>query len=101
MNIYVENLEDSIDNKKLKEVFSPYGEVLSAEVVMDVFINVSRGFGYVEMEDSDADKAIAALDQTLVNELKIHVREAAPKVERKGSYKVGSGAIKEYRFKKN
>jgi len=51
MNIYVENLDSVIDNDKLREIFSSYGEVKSAEVVKDVFTNVSRGFGYVEMED--------------------------------------------------
>lgn len=48
MKIYIENLHSSIDNEKLGEIFSSYGEVQSAQVVLDVFTEVSRGFGYVE-----------------------------------------------------
>lgn len=101
MRIYVENLHDAIDNDKLKEIFSVYGEVKSAEVVQDLFTNVSRGFGYVEMEDEPSQAAIKALDQTTLNDLKLTVKEAPPTVDRKGSYKVGSGAVNAYRFKKN
>lgn len=101
MNIYVANLENSIDNDQLKEVFSSYGEVLSAEVVKDVFTGASRGFGYVSMEKEAAQKAIEALDQTELSALTITVKEAPEKKEQKGSYKVGSGSINAYRFKKN
>jgi RNA recognition motif-containing protein len=100
MNIYVENLDSAIDDDKLKEIFSSYGEVQSAEVVKDVFTDVSRGFGYVEMEDAAAQNAIEALNQTELNDYTITVKEAPPKKEKTGSYKVGSGAVKAYRFKK-
>ena len=101
MNIYIANLENAIDNEKLKEVFSSYGEVLSAEVVKDVFTGASRGFGYVEMEDEIAHNAINGLNQTTLNTLTITVKEAPPKKEQKGSYKVGNGAVNIYRFRKN
>ena len=101
MNIYIENLDRGIDNERLKEIFSFYGEVKSADVVKDAFTGVSRGFGYVEMDDEAARNAVNGLNQTLLNELKLTVKEAAPKTERKGSYKVGSGAVNLYRFRKN
>jgi RNA recognition motif-containing protein len=101
MNIYIENLDPAIDNERLKEIFSSYGEVKSAEVVKDAFTDVSRGFGYVEMDDEAARNAVNGLNQTLLNELKLTVREAASKTERKGSYKVGTGAVNLYRFRKN
>jgi len=101
MNIYIANLEQTIDNERLKELFSAYGEVKSVEVVKDVFTDVSRGFGYVEMEDEDAKKAIAALNQTKLENLIITVKEAPEKKEQRGSYKVGNGAVNVYRFKKN
>jgi RNA recognition motif-containing protein len=101
MNIYVENLDSVIDNDKLREIFSSFGEVKSAEVVKDVFTNVSRGFGYVEMEDEAAQSAIEALNQTVVNDLKLTVKVAPLKTEQKGSYKVGNGAVNIYRFRKN
>lgn len=101
MNVYIANLENAIDNNKLKEIFSSYGEVKSAEVVMDLFTDVSRGFGYVEMDDADAQNAIKGLNQTTINGLTVTVEEAPLKQEKKGSYKVGSGAVNVYRFRKN
>ena len=82
MKIYVENLDSVIDNEKLKQVFSAYGEVTYAEVIKDLFTNVSRGFGYVEMEEIPAQNAIRALNQTVLNDLTITVKEAVPEPER-------------------
>ena len=76
MKIYIENLHDIIDNKKLNEVFSSYGGVQSAQVVKDIFTGASRGFGYVEMDDEFAQSAISALDQTMLSDLIITVKEA-------------------------
>jgi RNA recognition motif-containing protein len=58
MKIYIENLDGTIGNEQLREIFSSYGEVRNAEIVKDLFTDVSRGFGYVEMEDDAAEKAI-------------------------------------------
>ena len=99
MKIYIENLHDIIDNKKLNEVFSFYGGVLSAQVVKDIFTGASRGFGYVEMDDEFAQSAISALDQTTLSDLKITVKEAPPVTEPKGSYKDADGPAKVYRKK--
>jgi len=101
MKIYVENLDGTIGNEQLKEIFSSFGEVKNAEVVKDLFTDVSRGFGYVEMEDDAAEKAISELNDTVMNDLKLTVKEAVPAAERKGSYKVGNGAVNAYRFRKN
>jgi RNA recognition motif-containing protein len=101
MKIYIENLHSTIDNDKLSEIFSSYGEVNSAEVIKDMFTGVSRGFGYVEMEDEAAQNAITGLNRTSMNDLELTVREAPAVTERKGSYKVGNGAINVYRFRKN
>lgn len=102
MNIYISNLRSAIGNDELAQLFSSFGEVKSAEVVKDVFTGQSRGFGYVEMEDdSAAQKAIEALNQTELNELVISVEEAQPKKEQKGSYKVGNSAVSGYKFRKN
>jgi len=101
MNIYITNLNSAIDNQQLNDLFSPYGNVQSAEVVKDVFNGSSRGFGYVNMEDEAAVKAIEALNGKTVEGLVVSVQEAPEKKEQKGSYKVGSGAINAYRFKKS
>ena len=101
MKIYIENLDGTINDEKLGEIFSSYGEVQSAQIVKDLFTGVSRGFGYVEMQDDVAQKAISGLNETSLNNLKLTVKEAPPAEERKGSYKVGSGAVNVYRFRKN
>ena len=101
MNIYIENLDSSIDNEKLKQLFTPFGEVTSAQISKDVFTGVSRGFGYVEMEENAARAAIIQLNQSTVQNLTIRVLEAPPLKAQKGSYKVGSGAVNVYRFRKN
>jgi len=102
MNIYISNLRSAIDNDELRQLFSPFGEVRSAEIVNDVFTRQSRGFGYVEMEDDEAaKKAIEILNKTEVQELIITVEEAPAKKEQKGSYKVGNSSVPGYRFRKN
>lgn len=102
MNIYISNLRSAIDNDKLAQLFSSFGEVKSAEVVKDVFTGQSRGFGYVEMEDDEAaKKAIEQLNKTELDELVILVEEAPPKKEQKDSYKVGNSSVSGYKFRKN
>jgi len=63
VNIYVGNLSFSADSASLRELFSPHGEVTSAQVVQDRDTGRSRGFGFVEMAAADeAERAIAALN---------------------------------------
>jgi RNA recognition motif-containing protein len=102
MNIYIANLDNTISNEELAKIFSTYGEVSSAEVVMDVFTGQSRGFGYVQMEkETEAQRAIKELNQTILHTLTITVEEAPAPRAQQGSYKVGNGAVNMYRFKKN
>src|SRR5436190_13653170 len=102
MNIYIANLDNTISNEELAKIFSTYGEVSSAEVVMDVFTGQSRGFGYVQMEkETEAQRAIKELNQTVLHTLTITVEEAPAPRAQQGSYKVGNGAVNMYRFKKN
>lgn len=102
MNIYIANLDSTINDEFLKELFSTYGEVTSAEVAYDVFTGKSRGFGHVELEnDAAGQEAINELNNSKIRELIVSVQQAAPKQVHKGSYKVGSGLVNTYRFKKN
>ncbi|HEY1022432.1 MAG TPA: RNA-binding protein [Flavisolibacter sp.] len=102
MTIYVANFDTTWTKEDLKQLFTPYGEVASATIEMDVFTETSRGFGYVEMpDDAAAQTAIDALHQKDVNSKKLDVKQAEPKVVNKGSYKVGNGGVNPYRFRKN
>ncbi|ULQ56289.1 RNA-binding protein [Flavihumibacter rivuli] len=93
MNIYVSNLGFSLMNEDLKSLFSSYGEVASANIINDKFTGQSRGFGFVEMPDTDQAKAaIAGLDQSTFDGRTIKVNEAKPRESKPfagGSYKVG------------
>ena len=75
--LFVGSLPWSIDDQKLKETFEKHGSVLSAKIIMDRDTNRSRGFGFVEMENStDASKAIKALNETEIDGRNIVVNEA-------------------------
>ncbi len=97
MNIYVGNLNWSITNDDLYNLFSPYGEVVSAKVVTDKFNNNrSKGFGFVEMSDDNAAReAISQLNDSEVTGRKIIVNESAPRKEGEGG---GGGGYKKKSF---
>lgn len=80
MNIYVGNLSWNMTDDELNSLFTPYGEVVSAKIVVDKFKgNRSKGFGFVEMEDEAAKSAIAALNDTEHDGRKIVVNESQPR----------------------
>ena len=60
VSIFVGNLPWSTTDEDLAELFSQYGEVKRAKIVTDRETNRSRGFGFVDMEEADATKAIEA-----------------------------------------
>ena len=83
MRIYVGNLPYSVTDDELRDMFSEYGEIASAEVIKDKFSGQSKGFGFVDMPDnSDADKAIKELNDTPMGGRKLTVNEARPRAER-------------------
>jgi RNA recognition motif-containing protein len=83
MNIYVGNLPYSLTEDDLKAAFSQFGEVSSANIIMDRMSGQSKGFGFVEMPDnSEADEAIKALNESALNGRNIKVNQARPRGER-------------------
>jgi len=75
--LFVGSLPWSVDDQKLKETFEPHGNVVSAKVVTDRSSGRSRGFGFVEMENSeDAQKAMSALNDSEMDGRNIVVNEA-------------------------
>jgi RNA recognition motif-containing protein len=83
MNIYVGNLNWSLTSDDLYNMFTPYGDVVSAKIITDKFNNNrSKGFGFVEMSDDDAARqAISNLHDTELSGRKIIVNESAPRKE--------------------
>ena len=83
MNIYVGNLSYQMTNEELSEIFSPYGEVVRANIIMDRELNRSKGFGFVEMGSQEAGTAaIEALDGADNGGRNLRVNEARPREER-------------------
>jgi len=101
MNMHVTNLDLSVTSEDLKQLFSEFGSVESAEVQIDLFTGKSRGFGFVEMAEKEAKTAMSALNDKEFHNQPIKLAVAMPREEKRGSYKVGSGAFKAYRFKKD
>lgn len=94
MNIYVGNLNWTMTDQDLLDLFIPFGTVSTAKIVTDKFKgNRSKGFGFVEMpNDEEAQAAINALHQSDVGGRNIIVNESQPRerTERK-SFGGGGG----------
>jgi len=79
--LYVGNLPYSYNDESLNTLFAEYGTVISAVVIMDRASGRSKGFGFVEMEDEDAQKAMETLEGQEIDGRNIRVNEARPKRE--------------------
>ncbi len=85
MNIFVAKLSFNTESEDLRKVFEQYGNVTSANVIMDKFTGKSKGFGFVEMdEDGEAQSAINELDNSELDGRTIVVKKAEPRGERGG-----------------
>jgi RNA recognition motif-containing protein len=82
--IYVGNLPWSVDESSLRDLFAGIGEVHSATVISDRETGRSRGFGFIEMDDGDADKAISELNGREVDGRELRINEARAREERSG-----------------
>ncbi|AHF14832.1 MULTISPECIES: RNA recognition motif domain-containing protein [Niabella] len=83
MNMYVSNLGFHASDDDLRELFSSFGQVSSAKVIMDRTTGKSRGFGFVEMGSvSDATLAMKELDGKDVDGRRIAVSAAKEREER-------------------
>ena len=85
-SIYVGNLPWSATEEQVQDLFSEYGNVLSVKLVSDRETGRARGFGFVEMEDGDADAAIEALDHVSFGGRTLRVNEAKPRAPRPPRY---------------
>lgn len=80
MNIFVARLNFKTRREDLEAAFAKFGEVASSKIVKDKDTGRSKGFGFVEMpNDDDANKAIAALNETDLDGRTIVVKPANSK----------------------
>lgn len=83
--LYVGNLTYNANQADLEELFSAYGTVQSAQVIIDRATNRSKGFGFVEMaSDQEAQDAINGLNGREHDGRKLTVNEAKPREDRGG-----------------
>ena len=94
--LYVGNLSYDVDDAALSQMFAAHGTVESAQIIMDRTSNRSKGFGFVEMSsDTEAQAAIAALNEQQHGGRSLTVNEAKPREDRPrtggGGYGGGGG----------
>lgn len=80
MNIYVGNLAYSTGEVELRQAFEQFGQVSSANVIMDRETGRSKGFGFVEMPNAaEAAAAIAGVNEKDIGGRNVRVNEARPR----------------------
>ncbi len=86
MTIYVANLNIDTLEDDLTTLFSRFGKITSLKLMKDPYSGVSKGFGFINMEeDGPAIKAIAKLNNTQFMGKTIVVSKAKPRADEKPS----------------
>lgn len=78
MKLYVGNLASTMTDTQLQSLFAQHGSVNSATVIRDQLSGQPRGFGFVEMADAEAQKAMELLNGKDVEGQLLKVNEARP-----------------------
>lgn len=95
--VYVGNLSYNVNDSDLEGMFTPHGEVVSAQVITDRDSGRSKGFGFVEMgSDAEAQAAIDALNSQEHDGRTLTVNEAKPREPRTGGGGGGGGRRDRY-----
>lgn len=83
--IFVGNLSYQTTEGDLSNLFEQVGQVESVNIITDRDTGRSKGFGFVEMGNEEADKAIAQFNGAELNGRSITVNEARPRESRSPS----------------
>ena len=98
MRIYVGNLSFNTEEQQIEELFASVGDVTSVRLIKDPSTGRSRGFGFVEMTNSEQAKtACETFDQHEFEGRRLTVNEAKPQ-ERTGGYAGGGGGQRRERW---
>ena len=83
MNIHVSNLAYNVTEDDLRTLFSTFGEVSIVNIIKERSSGQSKGFGFVEMlNNSEADKAMKALNGSRLKDQAIKLSQAKPPAKR-------------------
>ena len=75
--IYIGNLSFSTTEETLQNKFESFGTIESVSIIRDKNTQMSKGFGFVEMEDEiAANKAVSSLHGTMIDSRKVRVNIA-------------------------
>ena len=94
--MYVGNLSFQTTETDLSDLFAQAGDVESVRIITDRDTGRSRGFGFVEMSEENAAKAIAQFNGTQLDGRELTVNEAKPQVKRDGGGGRGRGGYDRY-----
>jgi len=84
MNIYVGQLPYSVTEDELRGIFAEYGKIAGLNLIMDKYSGRSKGFGFIDMpNNSEADKAIKALNKSMLNGREIKVNQVEERRKKK------------------
>ena len=82
-NLLVGNLGSEVTHEDLRRLFEAYGEVAQVHIIVDRDTGLPRGFAFVEMtNDTEAEKAINALNGSMLRDRTLDVNYARPRPER-------------------
>jgi len=80
--IYVGNIPWSINEEQLKNYFSEYGQVVEARIITERATGRSRGYGFVEVAEEDAEQIVERLNGIELDGRKLVVNEAKPRTDK-------------------
>lgn len=97
MNIYVGNLSYTTSEDALTSAFQAHGNVESVRIITDRNTGRSKGFAFVDMNDNtEAQNAITALNDSTLDGRKLNVREATPRAvgNNRPNHRSGGGSFR-------
>ena len=86
-NLFVGNLGSEVTHEELRRLFEAYGHVVQVHIIVDRDTGLPRGFAFVEMtNDAEAEKAIKALNGSMLRDRTLDVNYARPRPERPAAW---------------
>jgi RNA recognition motif-containing protein len=85
-NLFVGNLGSEVAHEELRRLFEAYGQVVHVHIIVDRDTGLPRGFAFGEMpNEAEAEKAIKALNGSILRDRALNVNYARPRRERRAA----------------